>query len=577
MTSVLFDTLPATAESVGTWPWSRIVPYYEDLLARPLSAETISDWLRDWSRIGSLIDEAGVRFTIATTTNTADAQAESEYTAFLQQILPEVLAVEQRVTQKLLESGLGPSGFGVALRELRTDAALFRPENSVLLAEERRLSLEYDKISGAQTVLWEGKDVPLVQVYPVLQETDRERRERAWRAIQSRYLEDTPSWAALWRSLLTTRQNIAENAGYPSYREYRWQQLHRFDYTLEDAKRFDEAIAEVVVPAANRVQQRRRDRLGLATLRPWDEKCDPDGLPPLHPYQTLDELQDGVERIFAQVSPRFAAYFATMRRERLLDLESRDHKASGGYQLELAAVRKPFIFTVAVGTQRDVETLLHEGGHAFHVYETAPLPYLQQHSEQMLPTEFAEVASIAMEFLGSPYLAASRGGFYSEAEAARARIEHLEGVITFLPYMAMIDSLQHWVYEHPEAAKDLSAVDDVWLRLVDSYDPVTDWSGLEREKRGFWHRQSHVFQDPLYYIEYGIAYMGAIQVFANARRDQKSAVEAYRRALALGNTAPLPELFAAAGARFAFDAPTLHSTIQVLEEVAAELEPIARR
>ena len=576
MGSALFDTLPATAESFGTWPWPRIAPYYEDLLARPLSGETVSDWLRDWTGIGALIDEAGVRFTIATTSNTADTQAEREYTAFLQQVMPEVLAMEQRVKQKLLESGLEPSGFEVALRKLRTDAALFRPDNGTLLAEERRLSLEYDKISGAQTIFWEGKDVPLVQVYPVLQETDRNRRESAWRAIQSRYLEDTPNWAVLWRSLLTTRQSIAQNAGFSSYRAYRWQQLYRFDYAPEDAKAFDDAIAEVVVPAANRVQLRRRDRLGVATLRPWDWECDPDGLPPLRPYQTLDELQDGVTRIFAQVSPRFAEYFAAMRHEHLLDLESREHKADAGYQLELAAARKPFIFTVAVGTQGDVETLLHEGGHAFHVYETAPLPYLQQHCERMMPMEFAEVGSIAMEFLGSPYLAASRGGFYSEAEAARARIAHIEGVITFLPYMAMIDLLQHWVYEHPEEAKDLSPVDDVWLGLVDRYNPVADWSGLEREKRSFWHRQSHVFQDPFYYIEYGMAYVGAIQVFANARRDQEAAVAAYRQALALGNTAPVSELFATAGARFAFDAEVLRSIILVLEEVVAELEPLAR-
>ncbi len=453
MASALFDTLPATAESVGTWPWSSIAPYYEDLMARPLSAETIGDWLHDWTRIGALIDEASVRFTIATTTNTADTQAEREYTAFLQEVLPEVMAAEQRVKEKLLASGLEPDGFEVSLRKLRTDASLFRAANSTQLAEERRLSLEYDKISGAQTVVWEGKVVPLVQVYPVLQETDRDRRERAWRTIQSRYLTDTPSWTALWRDLLTTRQTIAENAGFTSFREYRWQQLYRFDYTPLDAKGFDEAIAEVVVPAANRVRERRRERLGVPSLRPWDLDCDPDGLPPLCPYQTLDELQDGVERIFAQVSPQFAAYFATMRREHLLDLESREHKADAGYQLELAAIRRPFIFTVAVGTQGDVETLLHEGGHAFHAFEMAGLPYLQQHSERMVPMEFAEVGSIAMEFLGSPYLAASRGGFYSEAEAARARIAHLEGVITFLPYMAMIDSLQHWIYEHPDEAK----------------------------------------------------------------------------------------------------------------------------
>lgn len=576
MSSALFETLPATGESFGTWPWARIAPFYDELLARPLSAETVNEWLADWTRIGALVDEAGVRFTIATTTNTADTQAEADYTTFLEQVLPEVMTAEQQVKQKLIESGLEPEGFAVPLRKLRTDAALYREANTPLLAEVKKLSLEYDKISGARTVTWDGKEIPLVQLYPVLEETDRDRRERAWRTMMACNLADTPSLTPLWREMLTTRQRIATNAGFPSYRDYRWQQLYRFDYTPEDAKRFDEAIAEVVVPAASRVYERRRTRLGLASLRPWDLDVDPEGRPPLRPYATMDELQDGVERIFTRVDPRFAETFAMMRRERLLDVESRENKAAGGYQLELAAVRKPFIFSNAIGTHGDVETLLHEGGHAFNAYESRGLPYLQQRSEAMLPMEFAEVASTAMEYLGSPYYAASEGGFYSEADAARARIDHLEGAITFLPYMAIIDALQHWVYEHPEEAKDLAAVDQVYADLSSRYRPAVDMSGLDAEKRAYWHLQSHVFQDPFYYIEYGLASLGAIQVFANARRDQERAVADYRRALALGASAPLPHLFATASARFAFDATTLRSAIGVLEEVRAELEPIAR-
>ena len=266
-----------------------------------------------------------------------------------------------------------------------------------------------------------------------------------------------------------------------------------------------------------------------------------------------------------------------MRREGLLDLESREHKAAGGYELELAAIRQPFIFANAVGTHDDVTTLLHEGGHAFHVFETVGLPYLQQRDlEHMVPAEFGEVASIAMEFLGSPYLAAARGGFYSESDAARARIADLEWRLLGFLDIAMVDALQHWIYEHPDLALDLAACDDVWAGLADRYLAHLDWTGLEAEKRARWHMVLHVFQSPFYYIEYGLAQLGAIQVFANARHDQASAVEAYRQALALGGTAPLPQLFATAGARFAFDAATLRAAVALVEEVAAEQEPLAR-
>jgi oligoendopeptidase F len=572
----MFETLPPTAETFGTWTWSQIAPYYDDLLARPLTAATVDGWLRDWTRLGELVDEASVRFTIRTTTNTADTQAEREYTTFLKETTPQILAAEQRVKTHLIESGLEPPYFELPLRKLRTDAALFREANVSLISEERKLSLEYDKISGARTVTWDGEERPLIQLYPVLQEPDRARREHAWRTMHTRNLQDTPALTELWRELMRTRRAIAANSGFSTYLDYRWQELYRYDYTPADARAFHDAIAEVIVPAASRIQERRRRRLGLDMLRPWDLACDPAGRPPLLPAKSLDELQDGISRIFQQVSPRFAGYFEIMRREHLLDLESRPNKASGGYSLCLNAIHKPFIFTNSLGTHGDVEVLLHEGGHAFNSFEMAPLPYLQQRLEQMLPAEFAEVASTAMEYLGSPYLAASKGGFYSEADAARARIKHLEDAIIFFPYMAMTDALQHWMYEHAGQASDLAACDATFAALVDRFQPAVNWSGLDAEQRAQWHLQLHVFQSPFYYIEYGIAQLGALQVFANARRDQASAVEAYRQALSLGGTKSLPELFTTAGARFAFDVPALRAALSLVEEVIGELEPVAR-
>jgi oligoendopeptidase F len=572
---VRFDALPSSAEEFSAWSWEQIAPYYDDLATRPLTAANVEAWLADWTRLGALLDETSVRFTIATTTNTADEETERRYTRYLDKIVPRVMEAEQRVKQHLIESGLEPAGFAMPLRKLRTEASLFREANVPLLAELRKASLEYDKLAGARTVIWEGEERPIVQLYPVLQDPDRTRRERAWHTMRGRVLQDTPALAGIWREMTRLRRQIAANAGFDNFRSYRWQQLFRFDYTPEDAKRFHAAIEQVAVPAAVRIRERRRARMGLVKLRPWDMDVDPAGRAPLRPYQTIDELEEKTANVFRHVDPRFADYFQTMRAEKLLDLDSRKNKAGGGYSLGLNVIGRPFIFMNATGTHDDVQTLLHEGGHSFHTFEADRLPYLQQKQEDMTPMEFAEVASMGMELLGSPYLTTQYGGFYGEAEAARARTEHLEGIITFWPYMAITDALQHWIYEHEAEAADIAACDAVYRELVDRYFPDVDWSGLDDEKGTQWHSQLHVFQIPFYYIEYGLAQLGAVQVWANALRDPTAAVAAYRRALALGATVPLPDLFAAAGARFAFDAATLQSAIDLVEEQLARLEPVA--
>ncbi len=571
----MFRGLPATADEFSRWSWQQISPYYADLQGRPLSTETVEGWLADWSELSALTDEVNVRFTIATTANTADEETERRYRAYLDDIVPEVTTAEQRLKEKLIASGLEPKGFEVPLKKLRADAAIYRETNVLLLSELRKLSLDYDKISGARTVTWEGEEIPWVQLYSVLEDPDRDRRERAWRALTGRVIDDTEVLTALWRRMMELRGQVAANAGFADYRAYRWQQLYRFDYTPQDAKQFHAAIEATVVPAAQRSAMRRRERLGVASLRPWDLSVDTRGRPPLHPYTTIEELEEKTTATFTAVDPQLGTYFETMRKEHLLDLESRKNKASGGYSLALSVSGRPFIFTNAVGTHDDVETLLHEGGHAFHSFEMASLPYVQQRLEQMLPMEFCEVASMGMELLASPYLTQRFGAFYTEAEAARARIDSLEGIINFWPYMAMIDGLQHWIYEHQAEATDLERCDSSWVELSNRFGPHLDWSGLEVERRAFWHQQSHVFQDPFYYIEYGMAQLGAVQIWANALSDQAGAVAAYRRALALGGTVTLPQLYEAAGITFAFDTATLQRAVDLLEAKIAELEPLA--
>jgi oligoendopeptidase F len=283
----------------------------------------------------------------------------------------------------------------------------------------------------------------------------------------------------------------------------------------------------------------------------------------------VTELETKTSAIFHHVDPQLGAHFDTMRREGLLDLDNRKHKAPGGYCTTFESVRRPFIFMNAVGLHGDVQTLLHEGGHAFHVFETQPLPYAQQLQVGM---EFAEVASMAMELLGAPYLAAAQGGFYTDADAARARVEHLEWSLLLWPTIALGDAFQHWVYENPDAALDPAQCEAQWAGLLQRFRPGLDWSGLEPIMHTGWQRILHFYQVPFYFVEYGLAQLGAVQVWNNALHDQAAAVAAYRRALALGGTAPLPQLYAAAGAKFAFDADTLRAAVNLMEETIAALD-----
>lgn len=560
----MFAQWPVSAEELVSWRWSDLEPHYHDLQQRALTASTVKDWLEDWSWLSEAVDELSTRLYLATAQDTTDEEARQRFHRFLEEDFPHIEAAEQRLKEKLLASGLEPEGLAIPLRHMRTDAALFREENLPLMAEGHKLSNRYDEIIGAQTVVWDGEECTLAQMRPVLQEADRSRREQAWRLMAERQLADREALNALWQEMFDLRLRMARNAGFADYRAYRWQQLHRFDYTPEDTKAFHRAIEEVVVPAAARVYEKRRRLLGVDRLRPWDLEMDPFGEAPLRPFATVKELQAGAAAIFHRVDPALGRYFDTMRAQGLLDLENRKGKAPGAFCAGLAVSKQPFIFMNAVGTHDDVQTLLHESGHAFHVFEAASLPYHPQHEA---PMEFAEVASMGMELLAAPYLEEKHGGFYSPRDAARALLSHLERTLRFWPYMAVVDAFQHWVYENPQAAHDPQACDRTWSALWQRFMVGVDWEGWEEVLATGWHRKLHI-----YYVEYGLAQLGAVQVWANALRDQAGAVAAYRRALALGNTLPLPQLYATAGARFAFDADTLQRAVALLLEKVDELE-----
>jgi oligoendopeptidase F len=571
MRETMFKSLPPNTETLLQWGWKDFQDFYLDLNSRSLNAGSLAEWSADWSRLSECLDELYNRLYVATTQNTANTAAEKRLHTFLDQVFPPAMAAEQALKEKLLASRLVPDDFAIPLRNMRTEAALFRQANLPLLADEQKMAGEYDKIIGAQTLQWEGKEVTISQLRPVYFDPDRPRRERAWRLSAARQLADRSAINALWQKLLALRQQIAVNAGMPDYRSYRWQQMLRFDYTPSDCRQFQDAIEEVVVPAASRIYERRRKRLGLDKLRPWDLDVNPLNLPPLAPFKDLADLISKTSSIFHHVDPQLGAHFDLMVKEDLLDLANRKNKAPGAYCTLFATLRKPFVFENAVGLHDDVQTLLHESGHAFHVFESAALPYFQQLNVGM---EFAEVASMSMELLASPYLTTAYGGFYTEKEAARARVEHLENEILFWPYMAIVDAFQHWVYENPVKASDPAQCDTCWTDLWHRFRAGVDWSGFEDVVATGWHRKLHIHTQPFYYVEYGLAQLGAVQVWGNAIQDQAKSVVNYRKALALGGTVPLPKLFETAGARFSFDAGALQSAVNLMESVIDQLEAI---
>ncbi len=567
--------LPVDIQDFMRWTWVQISPYFDELEARPLSAETVGAWLADWSALARRLHETRQRLLVATSVNTVDAAADAAYNAFLDDIYANEEAASQRLKEKLLASGLEPEGFDIPLRNLRADADLYREANLPLLIEDHKLVREQEKIQGAQSVIWQGQELTLVQTLRRLQGETRETREKMWRLAFDRWLQDRDALNDLWARMFATRSRLAANAGKPDYRAYIWQKNYRFDYTADDCLRFADAIEATVVPAARRVYARHRARLGVETLRPWDlsdgwfnRPVESNGHAPLKPFVDVAELIARTGDIFQRVDPTLGGYYADMRGAGLLDLDNRKNKSPGGFCTDFSYSARPFIFMNAVGVHDDVQTLLHESGHAFHVYETGRLPYFQQQDVTM---EIAEVASMSMELLAAPYLAQANGGFYETRDAARARSEHLEGMLFFWPFMAVVDGFQHWAYTHPQDAVVPEACDATWARLWARFIPDVDFSGLETVCATGWHRKLHIFQLPFYYIEYGLAQLGAAQVWANSLTDPAGALAAYRRALSLGATRPLPELYEAAGARLAFDAETLGRSVSLIETTLAQL------
>ena len=541
--------------------WNHLQPTIERLLKAKLDEGSVAAFLDEWSTLAEIQGEAYSRLFVATTINTADQDAQDRYSHFRSTVHPKLEHLDQELTRKLLDSNLAPAGMALPIRRLRSDAEQFRPENQPLQNALVQLGVRYNGVTGARTVEWDGQETTTTQLRPIFQGQDRAQREQAWRLQHVRQHQDRDTISEIWGESLVLKQQIATNAGFKDYRSFRWEELHRYDYEPTQSIQFHKAIAEVVVPAASRIYAWRRNELGLSSLRPWDLDVDPLGAAPLRPFNEVEELIGQLKKLFNHLDPTLGSYFDTLSKSGLLDLDNRKNKAPVGYCIRFPVVGLPFIFTNAVGVQRDVQTLCHESGHAFHAFETKALPWLFQRS---VGAEFSEVASMAMEFLIQDLLDHPEVGIYNPAEASQARLQYLENRLLLWPRVAAIDAFQHWAYSHPAEAAQPEMCNKTWRQVSQKFMPDVDWSGLEHYREIGWQSVTHIHNAPFYYVEYGLALLGAVQIWANSRRNRAEAVQQYRDALAMGSTASMPELYKTAGASFTFDAPALQDAVGLL-------------
>jgi len=548
--------------------WDDILPHYTELLDRPLESGDVEAWLDDWSTLESALMEAHQRANVAYSRNTADAGKEATFLRFGKDIGPKRTEQTVKLASRILETGFSRHDLETTLRRFQTDRDLFREENMPLEGELQQLNADYSKRTGGMQVEWDGEEIPLPRLAKYLLSPERDIRERAFRLQFAPYIEQRDGLADIFDQQLANRRQIARNAGFDSYVDYTFQSKHRYDYTPEDCRSWHDAVEQTFVPAVGRRLEKRKQAMGVDALRPWDTSQDPQGRDPLAPYDSVNQLTAIAEIIFGRVDPVFGIQFQTMINEDLLDLESRAGKRPGGFCTSFPDSKRPFIFMNASGVARDVRTLLHEAGHAFHGFAAFDLPFLFQRHPG---SEMAEVASMSMELLAAPSLHQATGGYYNEADYRRARIDHLDGILDLFPWVATVDAFQHWLYTSPEAA-DRDARDAYFRNLWAKFDPHTDWSELDAERTARWYKQLHLFLYPFYYIEYGIAQLGALQVWRNSLEDHAGAVKAYREALALGGTRALPALFNAAGARLIFDAEGMGELVNLIESEIDALE-----
>jgi len=499
------------------------------------------------------------------TCHTDDEVIQKAWMDFVENVEPKLSEYSDILNRRIVEHdavGELPERYEILIKGLTTNIEIFREENIPLQTQATKLVTEYNEICGAQMVEFDGEQKTFAQMAIYLENTNREIREAAWKSVAERRYEDNERISEIYDELIAIRHEIATNAGFDGYQQYMFAAMHRFDYTIEDCLEFHNSIEAICQPLRHRTDEERRGALDLETLRPWDMSVDVHGRPPLQPFKEVQEMVDGCSSIFHAMSDELGNYFDLLDANDCLDLDSRKGKAPGGYQYYLQKSRLPFIFMNAAGTQRNVETMIHEAGHAFHSFYSGHLDLIH---ERDAPIEFAEVASMSMELLTHPHWEQ----FYSSEEANRARRSHLEDIIALMPWIATIDAFQHWIYANPEHTREERA--EKWLELSERFGPKVDMNGFEDIREVSWQRQGHLFGVPFYYVEYGIAQLGALQMWQYHRRDKQDALARYKSGLALGYTRGLTELFEASGLTLSFSESHLDSLIGEIDNALAEI------
>lgn len=535
---------------------------YRHLLQReiPVDSAKLRQWILDWSELESVLGEVSCRRYVAMTCNTADEKAAKAYTDFVENIQPIMNEYDDKLNKKLVAHPAKDAlqgEFGEWFKGVQVSLDLFSPDNIALETEENKEIQAYQKITGGMSVEFDGETKTMQQMAAYMERTDRELRERAWRTMWERRLKDKDALDKSFDNLFAIRKQVAKNAHCKDFIDYIFLAKHRFDYSPADCEAFHESIEKLVLPLQKEIYKKRAQKMGLERLRPWDLNVDPLDRAPLKPYSTGDELIEKVDQIFESIHPQAGKWAREMQAKKLIDPDSRLGKAPGGYQIGFDESRLPFIFMNSACTDRDIYTLLHESGHSFHQFALAGQPIFPYRD---VPAEFAEVASMSMELIGMSNLKPFYGNDREAIE--RSTIGELEDVIWLFPWVASVDSFQHRLYNFPEhTASDRS---DIWSEIMDRYDAGVDYTGLEAVRRNLWQKQLHIFECPFYYIEYGIAQIGALQVWANFKKDPKKAIDDLFRAESLGSSRPVKELFEAANIKFDFSPRTLEPLMQVV-------------
>ena len=556
-----------SVEGLDAKQWDELQPIYQEFLDREIvSAEALESWLLELGQFDAYVGETGSMLYVDMTCDTENEEVKQAYLDFVEQVQPELAKVGDSLNRKLAESPyadeLDSVEYNVLLRDTRMGIAIFREENIALGTELTKLGQRYNEICGAMTVQFDGEERTMQQMGKYLQVNDREVRESAYRAVGERRFQDAEEIDELYDKMIALRHQVAQNAGYENFRDYAFDSKRRFDYTPTDCEAFQTAIEQICVPLMREIDGERRDALGLKALRMWDMGHDVQGRNPLQPFTEVEEMVAGTSRMFHRLSSELGEFFDSLRDGTSLDLDSRKGKAPGGYQLQRDHSRKPFIFMNATGLQRDLETMVHEAGHAFHSIYADEIPLVDYRSA---PIEFCEVAAMSMELLTHDFL----DEFYSSDDANRAVREHLEGIVSILAWIATIDAFQHWIYTNPGHSKEERH--QQWLNLGDRFGSILDWTGFEDWRKVGWQRQLHLFSYPFYYIEYGIAQLGALQLWLQYQKNPQTALDNYAKSMRLGGSRPLPELFEAG--EMSFDLG--NSTVQgLIDAVRAELDEL---